>query len=252
MTGEGPMEMVRRLRMERAAWRLKQSDWSVSRIAFDAGFETHEAFTRAFRALHAMTPSAFRRRKHPRIEIVSACGIHFTNGGPVPPFVPRDSGGRGMQVEIKRVDEQRVAAIRHHGPYLQINEAFGKLGQIAGPAGLFQDPDAKMVGLFYDDPDTTPPEDLRSDAGLVVGRSTRIPDGLNERRIPAGDYASTLHLGPYEQLPDTWARFMGEWLPSSGYRLADDGVSYELYLNDPSRVPKDQLRTEIRIPVVRE
>jgi AraC family transcriptional regulator len=224
----------------------------VSRIAFDAGFETHEAFTRAFRAIYAMTPSAFRRREHPRIEIVATCGIHFTNGGPVPAFVPRDSGGRTMQVEIKQVGEQRVAAIRHHGSYLQINEAFGRLGEIAGPAGLFQDPAATMVGLFYDDPDTTPVEALRSDAGLLVGPSTKIPGGLSEQRIPGGSYASTLHVGPYEQLPDTWARFMGEWLPASGYRLADDGVSYELYLNDPSRVPKDQLRTEIRIPVVRE
>lgn len=252
MTGEGPMEMVRRLRMERAAWRLKHSDWSVSRIAFDAGFETHEAFTRAFRASYAMTPSVFRRREHPRIEIVAKCGIHFTNGGPVPAFIPRDSGGRTMQVEIKHVDEQRVAAVEHRGPYLQINEAFGRLGEIAGPAGLYRDPEAKMVGLFYDDPDTTPADELRSDAGLVIGRSTAVPNGLNERRIPAGEYASTLHVGPYEQLPDTWARFLGEWLPSSGYRLAGDAVSYELYLNDPTRVPREQLRTEIRIPVVPE
>ena len=252
MIGEAPMEMVRRLRMERAAWRLKHMDWPVTRIAFDAGFETHEAFTRAFRASYATTPSDFRRRAHPRIEITALCGIHFTNGGPVPPFVPRDSGGRDMNVEIKHVDEQRVAAVRHRGPYNQINEAFEKLGQIAGPGGLFNDPKVAMVGLYYDDPDTTPADQLRSDAGLVVSQSTKLPRGLTEERIPAGDYAVTLHVGPYEKLPDVWGRFMGEWLPSSGYRFADDGLSYELYLNDPTQVPKEQLRTELRIGVVRE
>ncbi|MBW8770935.1 MAG: GyrI-like domain-containing protein, partial [Gemmatimonadetes bacterium] len=34
-----------------------------------------------------------------------------------------------------------------------------------------------------------------------------------------------MHIGPYEQLGDTWARFMGEWLPASGRRMAY-GVSY--------------------------
>lgn len=252
MTGEAPMELVRRLRMERAAWRLKHTDWSVSRIAFDAGFETHEAFSRAFRASYGTTPSVYRRRKHPRIEITALCGIHYGNGGPVPPFVPRDSGGREMDVEIKQVDEQRVAAVRHRGPYNQINEAFEKLGKIAGPAGLFSDPAVKMVGLYYDDPETTPAEQLRSDAGLVVSKTTKLPNGLAEQRIPAGEYASTLYVGPYEGLPDVWARFMGEWLPSSGYRVADDGLSYELYLNDPTQVPKEQLRTEVRAAVVRE
>jgi AraC family transcriptional regulator len=252
MTGETPMEMVRRLRMERAAWRLKHTDWSVSKIAFDAGFETHEAFSRAFRASYGTAPSGYRRRKHPRTEITALCGIHYQNAGMVPQFVPRDSGGRQMNVEIKHVDEQRVAAVRHRGPYNQINEAFEKLGNVAGPAGLFNDPAVQMVGLYYDDPETTPAEQLRSDAGLVVSRSTKIPSGLAEQRIPAGDYAVTLHVGPYEALPDVWARFMGEWLPASGYRVADDGLSYELYLNDPSQVPKEQLRTELRSAVVRE
>ena len=157
-----------------------------------------------------------------------------------------------MDVEIKHVDEQRVAALRHRGPYNQISGAFEKLGEIAGAAGLFRDGAAKMVALYYDDPKTTPPDQMESDAGVVIGNSAQLPDGLNEQHIHAGDYATTLHVGPYEALPDAWARLLGEWLPSSGYRLADDGATYELYLNDPSRVPKDQLRTELRVGVVRE
>ena len=48
MVGESVMEHVRRLRLERAAHRLKFSDEPITRIAFEAGYETHEAFTRAF------------------------------------------------------------------------------------------------------------------------------------------------------------------------------------------------------------
>ena len=55
--------------------------------------------------------------------------------------------------------------------------------------------------------------------------------------------------GPYEQLGDAWARMLGEWLPSSGRRISEAAPSYEVYLNNPMTTPKNELRTEIRIPV---
>ena len=50
MVGESVKEHVRRLRLERAAHRLKFGDHSVTRIAFDAGYEALESFSRKFRA----------------------------------------------------------------------------------------------------------------------------------------------------------------------------------------------------------
>lgn len=153
-----------------------------------------------------------------------------------------------MKVEIARHPELRVAAVRHIGPYIQISDAFARLGELAAPARLFEQPGAMMVALFHDDPETTPPDQLRSDAAVVVGEDVRLPGGLTEQRIPAGEYASTIHVGPYEQLGDTWARLMGEWLPASGRRLGR-GVSYEVYHNTPMDTPREQLRTEIRLPL---
>lgn len=249
IVGETPLELIRRLRMERAAYRLARSDQSVTSIAFDAGFDTHEAFTRAFRACYATSPSGFRRRKHPRFDLAASCGVHFESRGTIPQFIPRDSGGRSMDVEIKTLPELRVAAVRHIGPYNQISEAFERLGQVAGRAGLIQPSDTEMVALYYDDPESTPADQLRSDAGLTVPEDASLPEGLSEQRVPAGRYASAVHVGPYEQLGDAWARMMGEWLPASGRRISEDAPSYEVYLNNPMTTPKDELRTEIRIPV---
>src|SRR5205085_11626663 len=78
MVGETPLELTRRLRLERAAWQLAKSDRAVTAIAFDAGYEAHEAFTRAFRTAYATSPSGFRERRYPRIELAATCGIHFT------------------------------------------------------------------------------------------------------------------------------------------------------------------------------
>ncbi|HEV7990718.1 MAG TPA: AraC family transcriptional regulator [Gemmatimonadaceae bacterium] len=248
MVGETPMELVRRLRLERAAWRLIHTDRPVTAIAFDAGYETHEAFTRAFRDCYAKPPSEFRRAANARIELAAPCGVHFREDGRIPPFTPRESGGRTMQVSIAKYPELRVGTVRHVGPYLQINEAFATLGALAQPARLFEQPGAMMVALFHDDPDSVPADQLRSDAAVVVAPDTPLPDGLTEQRIPAGEYASTMHVGPYTGLGDSWARFMGEWLPASGRRM-NGGVSYEVYLNTPMDTPPEKLRTEIRIPL---
>jgi len=153
-----------------------------------------------------------------------------------------------MEVVIREMPAMRVATVPHVGPYDQINDAFGKLDAIAGPAGLFERPEAAMVGIYYDDPQTTPPEALRSEAGLRVAEDVALPAGLESHRRPAGRYACTLHVGSYDQLGDVWARLLGEWLPTSGHRLRP-GAGFELYLNDPTQVATPELRTEIYQPI---
>jgi AraC family transcriptional regulator len=153
-----------------------------------------------------------------------------------------------MQVEIRDIPELRVGGVPHRGPYNQISDAFTRLGQIAGAAGLFQQPGAVMVGIYHDDPESTAADQLRSDAGIVVPNGVTLPAGLTEQHLPAGRYACTVHVGPYETLGDTWMRLKSEWLRASGERVSD-GSSYEYYLNDPRTTPRDRLETEIRIPL---
>jgi AraC family transcriptional regulator len=153
-----------------------------------------------------------------------------------------------LNVEIKHMPELRVATVRHIGPYQRISEAFAQLGEVAGPAGLFRS-GALMIGVFYDDPETTPAAELRSDAALSVPTDVAIPAGLGEARIAGGRYACAKHAGPYEALPDSWARLMGQWLPASGERMKD-AVSYEIYRNTPADVKPQELLTELYLPLL--
>jgi AraC family transcriptional regulator len=105
-----------------------------------------------------------------------------------------------------------------------------------------------MMAIYHDDPESTPQDQLRSDAALAVPEDVELPEGLAEQHIAAGRYAMTVHVGPYEQLGDTWARFLGEWVPASGNRIGD-GVSYEIYKNTPAEIPKQELRTELYVPL---
>ena len=144
-----------------------------------------------------------------------------------------------MDVQVTQQPELRIGAIRHIGPYNLIGDAFGRLGNIlkgASPAGT------QMIALYHDDPDTTAPNLLRSDAGITLPGHTPCPNGLIEHRIPAGKYAKAVHQGSYEGLPEAWNTLKKEWLPANGYRGT---ASYEIYVNNPMTTQKADLLTEI-------
>lgn len=247
MVGETPGEFARRLRLERAAFALRRTEKPVIEVAMESGYESHQAFTRAFRAAWGMSPSEFRQKPIVRFELAATCGVHYRPDGVVPLFVPHDTGGRSMNVEVTDMPEFRIGAVRHIGPYNQIPEAFARLGAIAGPAGLFAAPDAFCLAIYHDDPETTPPAELKSDAAIRLPEGSRIPAGLEEQTIPGGKYARYTHLGPYEGLGDAWARFMGEWLPASGHKFL--GPTYEIYRNDPQSTPPQDLQTDLYLRV---
>jgi AraC family transcriptional regulator len=274
MVGETPLELHRRLRLERAAFELTTGDAPVTRIAFDAGYETHEAFTRAFRLAFACSPSELRKAAQaandpnadsalaaPRRHITARVGVHFDPAYvalkndpaaaaasvlPASTFLP---GVSLMNVEIRELPALRLATVTHRGPYPQISQAFAKLAELAGPAGLFTAPDITMIALYHDDPETTPPDELRSEAALTIAEHAVLPAGLGEARIAAGSYATTTHVGPYNALGDVWARLMGDWLPRSGKRLGP-GTSFEIYRNTPADVAPESLVTELYLPIV--
>ena len=59
--GAGPMELLRTVRMGRAAELLSSSDLPVKRVAQMVGYRSRSYFTRAFEAEHGLPPDAFRR-----------------------------------------------------------------------------------------------------------------------------------------------------------------------------------------------
>lgn len=61
LMGETPGAHQRRVRLDRSAWLLLTSRATILEIAFETGWESHETFTRAFRARFRVTPSAFRK-----------------------------------------------------------------------------------------------------------------------------------------------------------------------------------------------
>lgn len=74
---ETPAAMRRRLILERAAYQLAHSELSVTDIAFNANYNSLEAFTRAFRKAFRTSPSLYRRMRDSHFHLPSSNGIHF-------------------------------------------------------------------------------------------------------------------------------------------------------------------------------
>src|SRR5262249_10706546 len=60
-SGEPPATLRRRILLERAAFRLLEGRAGILDLALEAGYASHEAFTRAFRRAYGDSPSAWRR-----------------------------------------------------------------------------------------------------------------------------------------------------------------------------------------------
>jgi AraC family transcriptional regulator len=58
--GESAISYIRRLRMERAGRKLRMGAVDITEVALCAGYETHAAFTRAFKQQYGLSPSQFR------------------------------------------------------------------------------------------------------------------------------------------------------------------------------------------------
>jgi AraC family transcriptional regulator len=74
--GEAAGHLQRRILLERAAFRLLERKLRVLEVALEAGYASHEAFTRAFRRAYGDAPSAWRG-KPSQILLSTPNGVHF-------------------------------------------------------------------------------------------------------------------------------------------------------------------------------
>ncbi len=236
MTGESVGEYIRRLRLERGALELRYGPKGLLDIAQEAGYETQEAFTKAFRSHFGVPPGAYRQ------------GVRTSRD----PFVRSRSrfspeGGVVVNVTVRTLDPLDVAFVRHTGPYAGCGAAWERLCSFPGLKALFG-PETLFLGICYDDPDVTEADRIRFDACATVPPGFVPEEGLSVRRIEGGDYAVYVHTGPFSELHDVYRRIYGEWLPGSG-REVQFAPSLEVYRDDPQTTPPERCRTEIRIPL---
>jgi AraC family transcriptional regulator len=208
MTGHSLMRYVRARRLTEAARALARGAPDILAVALDAGYSSHEAFTRAFREQFDLTPEAVRRQGHlDGIQLLgpikmeesirtTAPAVRFENGkvlliaGIVERYTCETSAGIPSQW-------QRFMPHIGHIP--------GEIGRAAFGVRWNGDEDGNFDYL----------------CGAEVSDFTRLPAGLAHVRISAQKYAVFSHRDHISTIRSTWSTIWNTWLPESGHELAD-------------------------------
>lgn len=235
MVGETVAAYQRRLRLERAAAQLEGADDQVVRVALDAGFESHEGFSRAFRTHYGCSPTEFRGMSGAERRTV------LTRPRPIPPVASL------AELEVRRLEPVRFAYVSRVGPYMEAGAAFGEIFAWAMPRGAW-DFKSPAIGVYYDDPGAVDVEKLRFEAGLPVHAGVEGDGAVRIRIIPGGEFAVARHTGPYWRLGETYTMLYARWLPDCGREPADVPC-VERYLNNPRQVAEQDLLTEVCAPL---
>jgi AraC family transcriptional regulator len=151
-----------------------------------------------------------------------------------------------MKIEFKELSPIRVATLRHIGPYNQIGAKIGELCKWGGEHGA-GGPDNDVMAIYYDDPQTTPPEKLRSDAALKVDGTVQAEGDVKIATIEGGLYAVGTYIGSYCGIAQAWGDFMAQ-LGQMG-RKSRPLPCFEIYVSDPCSTPEAELITELYEPV---
>lgn len=241
LVGEPVYAHTQRLRLERAARQLAATGRSVTRIAFDAGYEALEPFSRAFRARFGTSPTAFRRAAQLAARATGERRARVRRGR------GREHAGAGaLQVSVQTLAPIAVVFVRHVGPYDQVGAAWGRLYAWAARAGLLG-PGVEALGIPHDDPHLTADGRIRYDACLALEYAGPLADDVGRRVISGGEYAVTEYVGDYAGVDAAYAGLYGEWLPASGREPAD-APGFEVYVDPPETDPARR-RTRLHIPL---
>jgi AraC-like DNA-binding protein len=101
VAGEPPAAFRRRILLERAAYRMITTTAPLIDIAVEAGYGSHEAFTRAFTKAYGVAPATWRR-KPGHLQVEAPSGVHFHPPGGL--RLPARDKVTGMQLLTRMVE----------------------------------------------------------------------------------------------------------------------------------------------------
>lgn len=238
ITGVTIAEYIRRRRLTLAAQDIISGE-KIINVAYKYGYETPEAFTKAFGKMHGMSPTAAREpgaklKAYPKLTFhISIKGDKDMN------YKIVDKGSFtviGKQTRITMINGENFKQVpkfwddcMKDGTYEWLASKAGKLG-VLGVCRAFDKYKEEFSYMLA-------VEEFKGD----------LPKGYISATIPAATWAVFESVGPLPgAIHDLLRRIMTEWFPATGYQH-DCAPEIEVYpLGDPYSA---DYRCEIWIPV---
>ena len=237
-TGVTLYRFVQLLRLKRASYQLVYHPQDkIIDIAFDAGFESHEAFSRAFKKRYGLTPLQFRQ--HPKWETwLDHYNFNIGEDMNLP------------EVDIVEFSEQKVALLKHRGNPKALNHSISRFIEWRKSCKESPIASSHTFGIAYHDPDMVAAEDFKFDiCGSVKKDIDPNPQGVINSLIPGGRCARIIHQGSYDLMGPKIHYLYKDWLSKSGETLRDFPCFFE-YQNFFPQVSEAKLCTVIYLPIV--
>ena len=241
--GLAAIRYVQLLRLKKAMHELAfRSHRQVIEIALDNGYESSEAFSRAFKKSLGLSPQQFRKQPQWEAWHSNFLTIHHLREQHMSSTYQFDD------VRIVQFPETRIAVLEHRGDPRLLGKsiqqfiAWRKLNKL--PPSV-----SATFNLIYDDIHSTAADEYRFDLGAAVSSAVAENEhGIINKTIPAGTCAVMRLTGP-DTLLDSAIRFLyNRWLPQSAASLRD----FPLFLQRISffpDVPETQMVTDIYLPL---
>ncbi len=152
------------------------------------------------------------------------------------------------EVSIVEVKPQKVVGMRKRGTYAEIGPMIVKVFQYATAR------QAAILGrptfVCHETPRQAMKANEESNADVEVAIPVAQPVEGNDEiacyDLPGGQMARIVHKGPYEQCATTYKQLFA-WIAQQHKKIV--GPTREVYLNDPRKVPADEILTEIYAPI---
>jgi len=207
-TGRSVMRYVRGRRLTEAARALSADAADILPLALEAGYGSHEAFTRAFRDQFGQTPDSVRaQRRLDTLALVEAIKMDQDSIATLEP--PRFETGRTLL----------IAGLAHRYSFETCHEIPAQwqrfvpyIGNLPGQVGTI------AYGVRKDSDEAGNLDYL---CGVEVSSFDEVPEGLSTVRIPARRYAVFRHRDHVSTIRETHAAIWTAWLPGSGHDVAD-------------------------------
>ena len=122
-----------------------------------------------------------------------------------------------------------------------ISTAFGEVYGHLGRQGV--EPDGPPFVIYHGMPEADVPFDVEVCAPIT--RATDPAAGWQVQELPAGQFATLVHVGPYGTLGTAYEA-LTEWI--AAHELEVTGPPREVYLSEPG-TPPEQVKTIVEFPV---
>lgn len=243
LTGETLGSYVRKRRLTEAANKLLNSKQSVIDIAFDTGFESQEAFSRAFKKYFLKSPALYRRLGQ-KAYLLEKSPFNINS---VEHLIKRK-----ITIEPQIIVKKSFRVIGVEGMTTLQNIKIGELWdkfcieqnrinaseQTGNFYGVVKYREELSLNLFNEE------TEYSYLAGCEVDNECSVPDGLTDYIVPEQKYAVFTHKGTVYDMWFTFNYMYQTWLINSKYEI-DYGDSFECY--DQRFLGKDNPDSEIDI-----